>query len=100
MPKNQVSRFQNMAEIKAAIATGIVTASLLTTSLPMVVATATPKRNGPTRFDRAVIARAARGDIARDAITVAPTLALSWNPLRKSKRRAVATKISKTALTI
>jgi len=77
MPNNQVSKFQMMAEPSAANATGMVIASPLTTSFPIVVATATPNKNGPTIFARAVMASAAFGGMAREAMAVATTLALS-----------------------
>ena len=54
----------------------------------MVLATATPKTNGPKKLATAVIARATRGDSARDEIMVATTLLESWIPFRKSKIRA------------
>ena len=39
------------------------------------------------------MAKAQVGDIAREAIAVATTLALSWKPLRKSNTKAVAIKM-------
>ncbi len=77
MPNHQVIMFQMIAESKAAIAVGTVTASSLTTSVPMVVATATPNRNGPMKFVSADMERAVRGDMALEAMVVATTLALS-----------------------
>ena len=85
--------FQVMAASKAAMATGMVTACSATTSFPMVVATATPNRNGPIKLDIAVIANAHLGDMAREAMAVATTLALSWKPFKKSKINAIATKM-------
>ncbi len=81
-----------MADESAASATGMVTASRVMTSSPMVVATATPNRNGPAKFVNADIVNALRGDMAREAIAVATTFALSWKPLRKSNVKATATK--------
>ena len=49
IPKNHVMRFHAMAAIRAAAITANVTASPSTTSDPIVVATATPKRNGPIK---------------------------------------------------
>ncbi len=48
MPKNKVVAFHAIAANSDAYTTGSVTASLATTSSPIVVATATPKINGPT----------------------------------------------------
>lgn len=77
MASHQVIKFHTMAASKAAKAVGTVTASSLTTSVPMVVATATPKRNGPIKLVIADMVKATRGDMALEAITVATTLALS-----------------------
>src|SRR3990172_5098156 len=96
MPSHQVSTFQTMAEISAARATGTVTASPVTTSLQIVLATATPNKKGPAKLARADMPNAQRGDIAREAIAVATTLALSWNPFRKSKVSAMMTNKTRT----
>jgi len=88
-----------MEESSAASATGMVTASFTTTSLPMVVATATPKRKGATKFDKADIESAIRGDIARELIAVATTLALSWKPFRKPKTKADEINIAREMFT-
>ena len=66
-----------MAESNAAMAVGTVTASSVTTSVPMVVATATPNRKGPMKLVSADMDKATRGDIALEAMVVATTLALS-----------------------
>jgi hypothetical protein len=50
----------------------------------MVVATATPKMNGPTKLATAVNPSAMRGRIAREEIIVATTLLESCTPFRKS----------------
>jgi hypothetical protein len=55
----------------------------------MVVATATPKRNGPTKWATALIDKALRGDMARDEIMVATMLLESWKPFRKSNVSAM-----------
>ncbi len=60
----------------------------ITTSFPIVLATATPKMNGPKKLATAVMARATRGERAREEIMVATTLLESCTPFRKSKMRA------------
>jgi hypothetical protein len=52
----------------------------------MVLATATPKMNGPENSATAVTPRATRGENARDEIIVATTLLESWIPFKKSNR--------------
>ena len=53
----------------------------------MVVATATPKMNGPENSATAVTPRATRGENAREEIMVATMLLESWMPLSKSNPR-------------
>ncbi len=89
-PKYQVIRFHTMAPLNAAMMTALLIAAGSTTSLPMVVATATPKRNGPTNSAIAVMPRAARGAMARDEIMVATMLLESCIPFRKSNIKAMA----------
>jgi hypothetical protein len=60
--------------------------------LPIVLATATPKRKGPANSQEAVIRRAVRGASALDEIIVETMFELSWKPFRKSKTTAVAMK--------
>ena len=55
---------------------------------------------GPIRFARAAIVSAARGDMACEAIAVATTLALSWNPFRKSNSSAVKMKMISSGPTV
>ena len=74
MPRIQVSTFQKIALKQAASRTVMLMCSGATMSLPIVVATATPKMNGPTKFARAVISRAICGRMARDEIMVATML--------------------------
>jgi hypothetical protein len=73
-PSHQVSRSQIMALRSAATITFELMAVASTTSCPMVVATATPKTNGPMKFATAVVPRAMRGGMAREEIIVATTL--------------------------
>ena len=63
---------------------------------PMVVATAVPKRKGPTNSQRAAMNRAFLADNAPVAMMVATTLAASWKPFEKSKMRANPTMIAAT----
>ncbi len=86
--------FHRLAASRAAKTTGMVSAFGGATSFPIVVATATPKRSGPENSETAAIPRAARGVMAREAIMVATTLALSWKPFRKSK---VSARMRRTA---
>jgi len=55
---------------------------------PMVVATAVPKRKGPINSQIAAMRRAFLGERAPVVIIDATTLAASWNPFVKSKKRA------------
>ena len=63
---------------------------------PIVVATAVPKRKGPTNSQMAAMIRAFLADKAPVAMIVATTLAASWNPFEKSKMRANPTMIAAT----
>ena len=63
---------------------------------PMVVATAVPKRKGPTNSQMAAMMRAFLADKAPVAMIVATTLAASWKPFVKSKKRANPTMIAAT----
>jgi small neutral amino acid transporter SnatA (MarC family) len=60
----------------------------ITTSRPIVVATATPKINGPQNSATAVIVKANRGENAREEIIVATILQESVMPFRKVLARA------------
>ena len=64
-PNHKVKRFHTIAAMSAAITTEIWISSLFNKSLPMVVATATPKRNGPMNSAMAAIVSACRPDSAR-----------------------------------
>ena len=90
-------RFQAMAPTSAAIIRKIESSMNLGSKeemsmifFPIVSATAVPKRNGPTNSPNAAIPKAIRGVIAPVAIMVATTLAASWKPLVKPKKRAKA----------
>ena len=65
--------------------------------MPVAIVAATASdRNAPAKFRTAASATASRGDSARVEIEVATALAVSWNPLVKSKASAVATTIQRT----
>ena len=93
-PKYQVTRFHVMAPISPANTTVGVMNSALTMPLAMVAATAS-EMNAPTKFRIAAIVTATRGGRARVEIDVATALAVSWNPLVKSKASAVAMTIAR-----
>ena len=63
---------------------------------PIVVATAVPKRKGPINSQMAAMIRAFLADKAPVAMIVATTLAASWKPFVKSKKRANPTMIAAT----
>jgi hypothetical protein len=89
-PSSHVSRFQMIAPISPAKITTGVTRVSSTSPLEIVLATSTD-RKAPTRFSTPAIATAAFGLSAPVAMDVAMALAVSWNPLVKSKISAVAT---------
>ena len=89
-PKYQVRRFQAIAPTRPANTTVGVIAPWSTMSFAIVAATAR-ERKAPTKFSSAASATATRGGSARVETEVATTFAVSWNPLVKSKARAVAT---------
>ena len=83
-PRHQVSRFQAIAPISPASTTTIawLAARLLrSTKPPMVLATAVPPSSGPRNSKTPTTATACPGVMAREAMTVATTLAASWKPL-------------------
>src|SRR6185437_15833379 len=90
IPKNQVSRFHTIAPIRPAATTVSVTSLVSTRPLAIVAATARD-RNAPIRLSTPDRATAIRGRSAPVAIVVAIALPVSWNPLVKSKARAVIT---------
>src|SRR5713226_7847336 len=59
--------------------------------LPMVLATAVPRRKAATKLKKAAQITASLGDKTRVETTVAMLLAASWKPFKKSKARATAT---------
>src|SRR5579864_1520244 len=59
--------------------------------LPMVLATAVPRKNAARKLKAAAHATANFGDRTRVETTVAMLFAESWNPFRKSKIRATRT---------
>src|SRR3977135_2402414 len=86
-PKYQVTRFQAIAPTRPAKMTVVVTSVADTIPLATVAATFSEMK-APTKFRIAAKPTARRGDIARVAIDVATTFAVSWNPLAKSKASA------------
>ena len=93
-PKYQVIRFQAIAPTSPAKTTVGVTTSALTTSLATVAATEIEMK-APTKLSRAAKPIATCGRAAPVEIEVATTLAVSWNPLVKSKARAVPTTMTR-----
>src|SRR5687768_8495691 len=95
-PTYQVTRFHMMAPTSPPkMIAGVIWAS---STIPpeMVLATSTD-RNAPTRLRTADSATAVRGFRAPVAMEVAMALAVSWNPLVKSKMRAVTTTMITTS---
>ena len=90
MPYHQVTRFQAIAEKSAAITSCCVASSGEMIPDPTVSATAVPV-SAPTTFSTAAIRTAWPGVSTRVATEVAIALAVSWNPLMKSKARARTT---------
>src|SRR5256885_9155148 len=86
-PNHQVSRFQAMAPSNAARTVRVLIRSEATMSLPTVFATAVVT-NAPARFAADATSTAIRGVSARVETEVATALAVSWNPLVKSKPSA------------
>jgi hypothetical protein len=85
-----VTRFQTIAPTRPAKMTLSETA--LGSTMPLAIVAATCKdRNAPTKFRIAARPMATRGGSARVEIEVATTLAVSWNPLVKSKASATPT---------
>ena len=90
MPSSQVSRFQMIAPVSPAKTIAGVTSESSTMPEEIVLATSVDM-NAPTTLRTAASATATRGRSAPVATEVAIALALSWNPLVKSKARAVIT---------
>src|SRR5215218_5635362 len=89
-PRNHVTRFHRMAPTSPAkMTTGLISAS--STSPPEMVLATWTDRKAPVRLRTAAIATAVLGRKAPVAIDVAMALAVSWNPLVKSKASAVTT---------
>ncbi len=95
MPSSQVSRFQMMPPARPAATTVRVTLPVATRPLAMVAATVR-ERNAPTKFSTPETATAVRGPSAPVAMDVAIAFPVSWNPLVKSKARAVMTTRTRT----
>src|SRR5260370_18048409 len=90
-PHHQVSKSQEIAPAKPAMTTYWVTSSSRIIPLPMVLATAVPRRNAATKLKKAAQITASLGDKTRVETTVAMLFAASWKPFKKSKARATAT---------
>ena len=93
-PKDQVIRFQAIAPISPAKTTVGVTTAELTTSLATVAATEIEMK-APTKLSSEAKPIATEGRAAPVEIEVATTLAVSWNPLVKSKASAVPTTMTR-----
>ena len=93
-PKYQVTRPQTNAAARPAKMTAPSTTDGSTTPLPIVVATATPKKNAATKLKNAAQATACIGVRTRVPTTVAIEFAASWKPFMKSN--ASATPIRRT----
>src|SRR5579871_109136 len=74
-----------MAPTRAASTTYWVTISSWIMPLPMVLATAVPRKKAATKLKNAAQITASLGESTRVETTVAMLLAASWKPLRKSK---------------
>src|ERR1041385_5580831 len=94
-PKYQVIRFQAIAPIRPHKITPWVTFSTCSMPLPMVEATAVPKKKAAMKLKNAAQITAYFGESTRVDTTVAMELAASWKPLMKSKVSAAMT-ISET----
>ena len=98
IPKYQVSRFQVMPPHNPASTTVRLISPVLTSPLAMVAATL-KDRKAPTRLRAPDNSTATRGGSAPVAIDVAMAFPVSWNPLVKSKAKAVmTTRASKRSL--
>src|SRR5581483_2224277 len=92
-PHHQVSKSQTMAPINPVITTYCVISSTRIMPLPMVLATAVPRKNAAAKLKNAAHNTASLGESTRVETTVAMLLAASWNPFRKSKVSATSTVI-------
>src|SRR5579883_2098467 len=89
--RHQVSRSHTIAPISPAITTYWVIESIWTIPLPMVLATAVPRKNAATKLKNAAQTTASLGESTRVETTVAMLFAASWKPLRKSNVSATRT---------
>src|SRR5579859_6132856 len=83
-PKYHVTRFHRIAATSAEMTSAWVDNSGGMMPLPTVVATAVPE-SAPAKLSTPAMRTARPGDSTRVATTVAIALAVSWNPLMKSK---------------
>ena len=81
--------FQITAPVSPAPMTGTPWAGLTVTSLPTVLATAAPKRSGPSRLKTDAIKTAGSGRATRVATSVAIEFAASWNPFVRANANAM-----------
>src|SRR5213082_130330 len=86
-PRINVVRFQVMAPRRPARMTCWLIISMCTRPLPMVLATAVPKKKAAKKFQKAAQATAVKGFRTRVETTVAMELAASCQPLENSKAR-------------
>src|SRR3954468_16151940 len=99
-PQYQVSRFHAIAPTRPARITCGSISSMWMRPLPIVFATAVPKRKRPMKLKAAAQTTATEGESTRVETTVAMEFAESWNPLMKSKMNATSTiAITKLAVT-
>src|SRR5947209_5572469 len=92
-PHHQVSTSHTIAPNNPAMTTYWFTSSNRIIPLPMVLATAVPRKKAARKLKAAAHATANLGDSTRVETTVAMLLAESWKPFRKSKIRATRTVI-------
>src|SRR5205085_11983223 len=86
-PRINVVRFQVMAPRRPARITCSLIMSMRTRPLPMVLATAVPKKNAAMKFQKAAQATAVKGLRTRVETTVAMELAASCQPFENSKAK-------------
>src|SRR5438552_18937301 len=90
-PHHHVSTSHTIAPNRPAMTTYWVTSSRRIIPLPIVLATAVPRKKAATKLKNAAQITASLGESTRVETTVAILLAASWMLFRKSKIRAVDT---------
>src|SRR6266851_2698541 len=94
----RVIRFQVMAPKSPARSTCWFISSMCTMPLPMVLATAVPKKKAAIKFQKAAQATARKGVSTRVETTVAMELAASCQPFENSKARVRKTTTKRRAM--